>query len=39
VDALGLAVDVAESSSVDAAAASVSAHFGQVDLVVSNVGV
>jgi len=39
VGALGLAVDVADPTSVDAAVAAVSARFGGVDLVVSNVGV
>jgi NAD(P)-dependent dehydrogenase (short-subunit alcohol dehydrogenase family) len=39
VDSLGLTVDVADAASVEAAAGAVSAHFGGVDLVVSNVGV
>ena len=37
--AIGLAVDVADAASVEAAAAAVEARFGGVDLVVSNVGV
>jgi len=39
VGALGLAVDVADATTVDAAAAAVVDRFGGVDLVVSNVGV
>jgi NAD(P)-dependent dehydrogenase (short-subunit alcohol dehydrogenase family) len=39
VAALGLAADVADASSVDAAAAAVEERFGVADLVVSNVGV
>jgi NAD(P)-dependent dehydrogenase (short-subunit alcohol dehydrogenase family) len=39
VATLGLAVDVADQESVDAAAAAVDARFGAADLVLSNVGV
>ena len=39
VQTLGLAVDVSDAASVDAAAAAVEERFGAVDLVVSNVGV
>jgi len=39
VDAVGLAVDVADGASVDAAAEVVGGKFGSVDLLVSNVGV
>jgi NAD(P)-dependent dehydrogenase (short-subunit alcohol dehydrogenase family) len=39
VQAFGLAVDVADSTSVDAAAAAIDERFGVVDLLVSNVGV
>jgi NAD(P)-dependent dehydrogenase (short-subunit alcohol dehydrogenase family) len=39
VDALGMAVDVAQADDVAAAAAKVSERFGQADVVVSNVGV
>jgi NAD(P)-dependent dehydrogenase (short-subunit alcohol dehydrogenase family) len=39
VEALGLAVDVADPTSVDTAVAAVSARFDGVDLVISNVGV
>jgi NAD(P)-dependent dehydrogenase (short-subunit alcohol dehydrogenase family) len=39
VETLGLAVDVGDAASVDAAAAAVEERFGAVDLVVSNVGV
>lgn len=39
VGAVGLAVDVADAASVDAAAAAVAERFGGADLVVSNVGV
>src|SRR4029077_1539506 len=39
VDARGLAVDVADATTVDAAAAAVVEWFGGVDLLVSNVGV
>ena len=39
VQAVGLGVDVSEAASVEAAAAAVEERFGQVDLVVSNVGV
>lgn len=39
VDAIGVAVDVADAAGVEAAAAAVSARSAAVDLVVSNVGV
>ncbi len=39
VDTLGIAIDVADAASVDAAAAAVEERFGAVDLVISNVGV
>lgn len=39
VQTLGLAVDVSDAASVDAAATAVEERFGAVDLVVSNVGV
>ncbi len=39
VDAVGLAVDVTDAASVEAAAAAVGGRFGVADLVVSNVGV
>jgi NAD(P)-dependent dehydrogenase (short-subunit alcohol dehydrogenase family) len=39
VAALGMAVDVAEAASVEAAAAAVEERFGVADLVLSNVGV
>lgn len=39
VGAIGLSIDVADAASVDAAVAAVSARFGGVDLVISNVGV
>lgn len=39
VDAIGLPVDVADGTSVQAAAAAVSEKFGRADLVISNVGV
>jgi NAD(P)-dependent dehydrogenase (short-subunit alcohol dehydrogenase family) len=39
VEAIGLGVDVGDAGSVEAAAAAVDERFGQVDLVVSNVGV
>jgi len=39
VDALGLAVDVADGSAVAGAASAVERRFGRADLVVSNVGV
>lgn len=39
VEAIGLKVDVADSASVDAAAAAVEGRFGRADLVISNVSV
>ena len=39
IEAIGITVDVADASSVDAAAAEVEQRLGAVDLVVSNVGV
>ena len=39
VSAVGLAVDVADATSVDGAAAAVAERFGAAELVVSNVGV
>ena len=39
VETLGMAVDVAEATSVEAAAAAVDDRFGVADLVLSNVGV
>jgi NAD(P)-dependent dehydrogenase (short-subunit alcohol dehydrogenase family) len=39
VQAVGMAIDVADSASVNAAAAAVGERFGAVDLVASNVGV
>ena len=39
IEALGLAADVSQADSVEAAAATVSVRFGRADLLVSNVGV